>query len=154
MQRMLQMCVLMPTPPLIAVMDIDHFKWANDKYGHAVGDKVLRMVAARLSATCRRGEDFVARYGGDELVAVLPGVTIGGEMGLADRILFAIREIEVPVDGAIVRVSCSLGMARAKPSDTVEEWFQRADNALYRAKRAGRDRGQLAEASPEEPASA
>lgn len=146
--RMTQMCVLMPTPPLLAVIDIDHFKWVNDKYGHAVGDQVIRKVAAHLSATCRRGEDFVARYGGDELVAILEGVAVGSDAAQADRILFAIREIEVPAGSDVLRVSCSLGLARAKPGDTPETWFQRADDALYQSKRAGRDRATSADVSP------
>jgi diguanylate cyclase (GGDEF)-like protein len=148
MKRMTEMCVLMSTPPLLVVMDIDHFKWVNDKHGHDVGDKAIKAVAARLRATCRRAEDFVGRFGGDEMVAVLDGIAPGLELAQGDRILFAIREIELPVDKEILRMSCSIGMARAKPGESPEDWFRRGDNALYRSKRAGRDRATSAELTP------
>jgi diguanylate cyclase (GGDEF)-like protein len=150
MKRMTEMVVLMNTAPLLVVLDIDHFKWVNDKHGHDVGDKAIKAVAARMRATCRRAEDFVARFGGDEMVAVLDGIAPGQELAQADRILFAIREIELPLDKEVLRMSCSLGMSRAKPADSPEDWFRRADNALYRSKRAGRDRATSAELTPPE----
>lgn len=143
LKRMANMSVLMATPPLLFMMDIDHFKSVNDEHGHDVGDRAIRMVAARIGATFRRAEDFVARYGGDEFVGILDGVAPGQELAQSDRVLFAIRDIELPTDKGTLRVSCSMGMARAKPGESAEDWFRRADGALYKAKRGGRDRGCL-----------
>ena len=145
MKRLADLVVFMPNPPLLVVLDVDHFKWVNDKYGHDVGDLALRSVGVRLGATCRRGDDFVARFGGDEFVCVLDGVTPGGEKAQADRILFELRQVEVPVGKESLRLSCSMGLARARAGDAPLEWFRRADEALYRAKRAGRDRACVAE---------
>jgi diguanylate cyclase (GGDEF)-like protein len=141
----------MPNPPLLMVIDIDHFKWVNDRFGHDVGDLAIRSVAARLGAACRRGEDFVARYGGDEFVAILDGVAPGTEAAQADRILFAIREIEIPTPKEPLRLSCSIGIARALGGESPPDWFRRADNALYRAKRLGRDRAAIGDATSEGP---
>jgi PleD family two-component response regulator len=68
-------------------------------------------------------------------------------MAQADRILFAVREIELPLEGEVLRLSCSVGLARAKPGESPEAWFRRADNALYRSKRMGRDRATSADAA-------
>jgi diguanylate cyclase (GGDEF)-like protein len=147
LRRMADLAVFMPNPPLLMVLDVDHFKWVNDRFGHDIGDLALRSVAARLGATCRRGEDFLARFGGDEFVGVLDGVTLGTDAAQADRILFAIREIEIPTPKEPLRLSCSLGMARATAGEAPVDWFRRADEALYRAKRMGRDRAVIADAS-------
>jgi diguanylate cyclase (GGDEF)-like protein len=147
LKRMADLAVFLPTPPLLLVIDIDHFKWINDRFGHDTGDLALRTIGARLSATCRRGEDFVARYGGDEFVAVLDGVAFGREAAQVDRILFAIRDVELATPREPLRLSCSIGAARARGGEAPEDWFRRADEALYRAKRAGRDRGVIAETS-------
>jgi diguanylate cyclase (GGDEF)-like protein len=146
LKRMSDLSVFMANPPLLLVLDIDHFKWVNDRFGHDTGDLAIRSVASRLGATFRRGEDFLARYGGDEFVGVLDGIAAGTDMAQADRILFAIREIEIPTPKEPLRLSCSVGLARAKPGETPQDWFRRADEALYRAKRAGRDRAASAEA--------
>jgi diguanylate cyclase (GGDEF)-like protein len=148
LQRMASMAVLMASPPLLLVLDVDHFKWVNDRFGHETGDLVLRTIALRFGAACRRGQDFLARYGGDEFVAVLDSVSIGAEMAQADRILFAMRDVEIPTGKEPLRVSCSMGLARARAGETPQDWFRRADEALYRAKRAGRDRAVFEAAAP------
>jgi diguanylate cyclase (GGDEF)-like protein len=130
----------MPTPPLLLVLDVDHFKWVNDRYGHDTGDLAIRSVAARLAASFRRGEDFVARFGGDEFVAILESIPPGSEAAQADRLLFSVREVEVATSEGPLRLSCSVGMARASAGETPQDWFKRADDALYQAKRLGRDR--------------
>lgn len=146
LRRMSDLAVFMPTPPLLLVLDVDHFKWVNDRYGHDTGDLAIRSVAARLAATYRRGEDFVARFGGDEFVAILENIPLGSEAAQADRLLFSVREVEIATSGEPLRLSCSVGMARASAGEAPQDWFKRADDALYQAKRLGRDRAVAAEA--------
>ncbi|AIB14404.1 hypothetical protein ABAZ39_21035 (plasmid) [Azospirillum argentinense] len=124
-------------------IDLDGFKPVNDRLGHDAGDLVLRQVGERLAA-CFRGDDVVARLGGDEFAAVLPqraGVEPPDLDGLARRIIEAVNE-PVSVQGEAVRVGCSLGIALwPEDSPDVTETLRRADQALYQAKRAGRNRG-------------
>jgi diguanylate cyclase (GGDEF)-like protein len=139
---------LVARPPVMLVIDIDHFKWANDTYGHEVGDQLLRQLGARLRATCREKQDFIARFGGDEFVIVVEGADPGTEVTVAERVLFTLSEIEIATSGEPLRVSASIGSARCRAGDTTEAWFRRADQALYQAKRAGRDRHVSADAKP------
>ncbi|NUB25823.1 GGDEF domain-containing protein [Azospirillum brasilense] len=124
-------------------IDLDGFKPVNDRLGHDAGDLVLRQVGERLAA-CFRGDDVVARLGGDEFAAVLPqraGAEPPDLDGLARRIIEAVNE-PVSVQGEAVRVGCSLGIALwPEDSPDVAETLRRADQALYQAKRAGRNRG-------------
>lgn len=124
-------------------IDLDGFKPVNDRLGHDAGDLVLRQVGERLAA-CFRGDDVVARLGGDEFAAVLPqraGAEPPDLDGLARRIIEAVNE-PVSVAGEAVRVGCSLGIALwPEDSPDVAETLRRADQALYQAKRAGRNRG-------------
>lgn len=133
-------------------IDLDGFKPVNDRLGHDVGDVVLRQVGGRLAA-CFRGDDVVARLGGDEFAAVLPmrpGAAPPDLDELADRIIAAVNE-PVVVKGEAVRVGCSIGIARW-PADTadVAEALRFADQALYQAKRDGRNRAvRWSDARPE-----
>ncbi|CAO3377365.1 diguanylate cyclase domain-containing protein [Azospirillum argentinense] len=124
-------------------IDLDGFKPVNDRLGHDAGDLVLRQVGERLAA-CFRGDDVVARLGGDEFAAVLPqraGAEPPDLDGLARRIIEAVNE-PVSIEGEAVRVGCSLGIALwPEDSPDVAETLRRADQALYQAKRAGRNRG-------------
>ncbi|MBK3736141.1 diguanylate cyclase (GGDEF)-like protein [Azospirillum brasilense] len=124
-------------------LDLDGFKPVNDRLGHDAGDLVLRQVGERLAA-CFRGDDVVARLGGDEFAAVLPqraGAEPPDLDGLARRIIEAVNE-PVSVQGEAVRVGCSLGIALwPEDSPDVAETLRRADQALYQAKRDGRNRG-------------
>ncbi|MFC5357868.1 diguanylate cyclase domain-containing protein [Azospirillum himalayense] len=124
-------------------IDLDGFKPVNDRLGHDAGDLVLRQVGERLAA-CFRGDDVVARLGGDEFAAVLPqraGAEPPDLDGLARRIIEAVNE-PVSIQGEAVRVGCSLGIALwPEDSPDVAETLRRADQALYQAKRAGRNRG-------------
>ncbi|UKJ75153.1 GGDEF domain-containing protein [Azospirillum brasilense] len=124
-------------------IDLDGFKPVNDRLGHDAGDLVLRQVGERLAA-CFRGDDVVARLGGDEFAAVLPqraGAEPPDLDGLARRIIDAVNE-PVSIQGEAVRVGCSLGIALwPEDSPDVTEALRRADQALYLAKRAGRNRG-------------
>ncbi len=127
-------------------IDVDHFKAVNDSHGHAVGDEVLRAVAARLQDGVRSG-DVVARFGGEEFVILVRGVTAQVAHTVAERHRQAVATLNLsPINGP-ARVSISVGVAahhESKPFDSVEAMLRRADRALYDSKRAGRNRVTLA----------
>lgn len=128
----------LPGPlPTAVMLDIDHFKAVNDTHGHAVGDTVLREVAARL-LTALGPDDLIGRYGGEEFAALLPGGTDGAEV--AERMRGAVRASPVMTDAGPVAVTISVGVARLGPERDLDEALIRADAALYRAKDTGRDR--------------
>lgn len=135
------------TPLGLVMIDIDHFKSFNDRYGHGEGDDCLCRVAATLCAVPRRPADLVARYGGEEFVAVLPDTPFDGVAKLAAEMLEAVRGLGIPHagnDGGVV--TCSLGAAAvAVPAGHVAgDLLKAADDALYRAKNEGRARVALA----------
>lgn len=146
------------TPLGVLVLDIDHFKKVNDMYGHLAGDAVIQRVAWVLRNQIRR-QDFAARYGGEEFVVLLPDATPAVVLAAAQRIADAVRAESVPVDGARVEVTVSLGghVQSIHPGLRWEELLSAADAALYEAKHDGRDRvvlsavsrAQLAPAQPE-----
>lgn len=129
-----------------AMIDIDHFKRLNDRWGHAIGDEVLRHVAGLARAHLARGAGeraFVGRIGGEEFLAVMPGCGLPQACALVDaaRATLARQVLRRAADGASLgRISFSAGVACARPEDTDETLIDRADAALYAAKRAGRDR--------------
>ena len=123
------------TPLSVVVFDIDHFKRVNDNHGHAVGDDVLRSVAQALSAMARV-TDVVARWGGEEFVALLPG-GLDGARSYAERTRAAVAALDVPAPGPL---TLSAGIAELGLGEPFEAALARADAYLYEAKRAGRDR--------------
>lgn len=126
-------------PMTLLLLDIDHFKIANDHHGHSVGDEVLRTVATAIRAQLR-ASDGAGRYGGDEFGVLLPATTPAQALRLAEAILDAIRAAGI-THLPDMRITASIGMAPARRSHaTVEDWIDEADAALYTAKRAGRDR--------------
>jgi diguanylate cyclase (GGDEF)-like protein/putative nucleotidyltransferase with HDIG domain len=126
----------------LLVLDIDHFKLVNDAFGHLQGDDVLRMVAALLQQAARPG-DFIARYAGDEMVALLPGSTLEEAVAMAEQLRADVAAASCPRrDGAPlpVRLTVSIGVASAPAhGQSLDELFAAADGALYRAKRRGRN---------------
>ncbi len=130
-------------PMAVIFLDLDHFKSVNDKYGHQAGDIVLRM-AASLLMDCTREEDVVARYGGEEFIVVLPGHAEESARIVADRIINVFRSTQYEVhEDTVIGITASLGIAvQGGEADypDVEELIRAADNAVYAAKRAGRDR--------------
>jgi diguanylate cyclase (GGDEF)-like protein len=131
-----------PGAPEVAVLfiDLDRFKLVNDHLGHAVGDELLVQVAARLRASIRQG-DTVGRYGGDEFVAVLNGLTTGqGASAIADRIVATMgRPFHLSVEDP-VSIGASVGIAFAQAGMDVAAVLREADSAMYEAKVGGRGR--------------
>lgn len=126
-------------PLTLAVWDIDWFKRINDRLGHAAGDRVLAGVAQALAAGLR-ADDTLARYGGEEFALLLPGVALADALAVCERIRAGIATAEFPVDGGSVPVTVSCGLAEFRAGDGVRSAFERADAALYAAKRGGRNR--------------
>lgn len=125
----------------VIVLDVDHFKRVNDGHGHAAGDAVLREVVRRCEAALRP-EDLLARLGGEEFVALLPGASIAGAVEAAERLRAALAHAPVDVGGVSLAITASFGCSAFDPAEpaSVAGLLARADEALYRAKRAGRDR--------------
>ena len=124
----------------VVVLDVDHFKRVNDTHGHAAGDVVLAEVAARAQRALR-SEDLLARIGGEELAALLPGATLAAAAEVAERIRHAVCDTAIPVGTAAIHVSVSLGCAALEAEEReAASLLARADARLYDAKRAGRNR--------------
>ena len=124
----------------LLVIDLDHFKAVNDTHGHAIGDRVLAVVASILSESMR-ASDIVVRYGGEEFVILARATSPEVAARLGERVLNAVRAMKVSCPGnCTLSLTASVGVASRQPGDTRETLFNRADAALYEAKRAGRDR--------------
>ncbi|SDD79211.1 GGDEF domain-containing protein [Aquimonas voraii] len=126
-------------PLALAVWDIDAFKAINDTYGHKAGDKVLFAVAQVLRKHLR-STDFVARVGGEEFVSLLPGAELAQAQRLCEELRRKISAIGFHFGGKPVKVTTSVGLTALRPEDDADSVFERADQALYQAKRNGRDR--------------
>ncbi|MCP5159083.1 MAG: GGDEF domain-containing protein [Gammaproteobacteria bacterium] len=125
-------------PLTFLIWDIDHFKQINDRHGHDIGDEVLREVARQLNSRLR-STDFVARYGGEEFAMLLPGADIEAALQLAEQIRHHIAESGFRYGEAHIPVTISCGLASFQPGDCLESVFKRADQALYQAKKTGRN---------------
>ncbi|UVE18675.1 GGDEF domain-containing protein [Pseudomonas sp. LS44] len=122
----------------LALIDLDHFKRINDMYGHAAGDRVLQTFAA-VARACLRDGDILARYGGEEFVLLLPNTDADQFSSCCERLREAYAGAE-PVGVAVSPISLSVGMTLLVTGDDLDEALHRADQALYRAKRSGRNR--------------
>ena len=119
----------------LLMLDIDHFKTINDTFGHQAGDHVLIEIASRLRRSLR-GSDMVARWGGEEFVVLLRDCALPDALRLAEDIRAAIAEVPF---GALGSLTVSVGAAEVRADEDLTSWLGRADQALYRAKRAGRN---------------
>jgi two-component system cell cycle response regulator len=129
-------------PIAFLIMDIDHFKAVNDTYGHDAGDEVLREFAGRISANVR-GIDLACRYGGEEFVVVMPDTDMALAWTVAERLRKSVEEASFAIsrDPHQIHVTISIGIAGSEGDvDSADKLLHRADQALYRAKREGRNR--------------
>lgn len=135
----------------VLMLDLDHFKAVNDTFGHATGDAVL-ITFVDLCGRMLRSDDVLVRWGGEEFLALLPGTTKEAAVKVAERIRAAVAKAgALTLDGSRIGITVSIGVAEAEGTD-VDELIRRADTALYRAKRGGRDC--VVAAKPSEPGSA
>ncbi|MGP6462278.1 diguanylate cyclase [Pseudomonas parakoreensis] len=126
----------------LAMLDLDHFKRINDNYGHLAGDKVLKIIATVLRKRLR-GADFIARFGGEEFVLLLPATTPAVGAKLLETLRAAIEACPFHFKGERVTITISMGLASFKPGEHSDLVLKRADQALYRAKNGGRNRVEL-----------
>jgi diguanylate cyclase len=127
---------------LLAVLDVDHFKRINDSYGHLAGDRVLKIIAGELHKRLRK-TDFIARYGGEEFVLLIPATPLDGGVQLLETLRTAIEACPFHFKGEPVTITLSAGLAEFRGEEAAEAAFERADQALYRAKAGGRNRIEL-----------
>ncbi len=140
-------CCVDKSPLAVLLADIDYFKSYNDRLGHLAGDACLRIVAQAIDGAFDHSEGFVARYGGEEFVVVLSGIGFDAASAIAERIREAVgaRALPHPGNGAVGHVTLSIGAASLNPDcpEDAVSLLLRADAALYRAKRNGRDRTEV-----------
>jgi len=137
-------------PVALLLIDIDHFKAFNDTFGHLTGDQVLRLVAIALKQNVK-GQDIAARYGGEEFAIILPGTTLRSALTVADHVRRAVMTKELMKRSTgehLGRVTVSIGVAVLQKDEAAQSLIERADNCLYAAKRAGRNRV-ICETDPE-----
>lgn len=123
----------------LLLIDLDHFKQVNDSHGHPAGDQALRSLAQLLTKTLRE-MDFVCRYGGDEFAVICPGSHLHEAATAAERVRQAVATTPVPLEDVALPLTLSVGVCEVGHSEIAEGLIQRADQALYAAKQAGRNR--------------
>lgn len=126
-------------PGVMIIWDIDDFKGINDAYGHRAGDRVLQSVATCFKTGARRGCDLAARIGGEEFAMLLDGIGMAEALKIANEVRAAVEGLRFHFRGNPVRVTVSCGVTEITSPDTAEAAFDRADSALYRAKRGGKN---------------
>jgi diguanylate cyclase (GGDEF)-like protein len=127
-------------PLSVLLLDVDHFKQINDRYGHAAGDQVLSAVGKLLSSNLR-GSDFAARWGGEEFVVALTNTESEGGRVAAERARVSVEELVIDDgSGQRIAVTASVGLASLQPDESLEQLMDRADRAMYAAKYGGRNR--------------
>lgn len=138
LKREIELAYRQKSPLSILVLDIDHFKVINDTYGHASGDKALRQLADNIKHTMR-GSDIAFRYGGEEFTLILNNTTQDDARIVANRLRVAASQLSCEDDKHTFGFTISVGIAQLKTGETASELFDRADKALYEAKKAGRN---------------
>lgn len=131
-----------PSSTAVLMIDVDYFKAINDKQGHAAGDEVLRIVAERLRVGAR-AMDAVGRYGGEEFLMLLSGVDAAEAVQVGERVREQVASTAILFDQQGIAVTCSIGVALTADSCDADALIRRADEALYRAKAAGRNRVEI-----------
>jgi two-component system chemotaxis family response regulator WspR len=128
----------------LLMIDVDHFKALNDRYGHTTGDAVLRAIVRSLTTALRRPSDLLARYGGEEFAIILPGVDLRGAMLVAEHMREAVERRRIPNEGSDASrfVTLSVGVVCEQPTEGgfPLQMLERVDAALYSAKSQGRNR--------------
>ena len=142
-EHSLKLQYLLRQTATLVMVDLDNFKQVNDTCGHAAGDETLRAVSECLERTFIRKSDIVARYGGDEFAVILNDTLASDAGRLVERFLDRVEKIDIPGVSDRVDVTCSAGYTELHPEDTVKTLVSRADQALYQAKQAGRNRAML-----------
>jgi diguanylate cyclase len=120
------------------MLDIDFFKRINDEFGHLVGDKVLRMIAKEMKRNCRES-DFLARFGGEEFILLLPQTPLHDAVLAVEKIRKHIETRPFHFQNKPVPLTISAGVAQYSNGEEIETWLARADSALYSSKRNGRN---------------
>jgi len=124
-------------PPFSLIMfDIDYFKRVNDKFGHSVGDEVLKQLCRLIRGLIRQG-DLLIRWGGEEFILLLPATEMKEAEPFAERVRLEVEQETFPKVG---QITISLGVAQLREGDSIDDLIKRVDNSLYKAKRQGRNR--------------
>jgi diguanylate cyclase (GGDEF)-like protein/PAS domain S-box-containing protein len=126
-------------PLALAMLDLDHFKAVNDDFGHLVGDEALRAVAVAVRTALRR-QDHASRYGGEEFVVLLPETTLDGARQVVERMREEVAALRIARTAGDVRITMSAGVVAYREGESFDSMLNRADDALYEAKEAGRNR--------------
>ncbi|NDL64109.1 sensor domain-containing diguanylate cyclase [Acerihabitans arboris] len=126
----------------MAIIDIDHFKHINDRYGHGAGDRVIQHIAHLIQATLRRS-DSVCRWGGDEFLVLLKGCRGDEALARMETLARVIEQTEVSTDRAVIKVTVSCGVAEHRGMENLDALIDRADIVLYQAKQAGRNQAKM-----------
>ncbi|MBU2710347.1 GGDEF domain-containing protein [Zooshikella harenae] len=138
LHRELQVCKREKQPLSLLVLDLDHFKQINDNYGHSAGDYVLKQTVACLHNSLRN-VDMVFRYGGEEFIVLLSKTSKKAATVVAERLRKSIEDMQCQFNNAAIPLTVSLGTSTLQAKDTIQDLFNRADQALYRAKASGRN---------------
>lgn len=138
--KVLENCKAIGQPLCVALFDIDDFKAVNDTYGHHAGDMVLSATAESISTYVRRGSDWGARYGGEELFTCFVGVPLQDGRKILERIRQHIEENLILIDDYSISVTVSVGLAELEMNETPAALLARCDHLLYQAKRKGKNR--------------
>jgi len=145
LERVADLSFLLNSSPCLLMIDVDRFKSINDRFGHPLGDEVLRRISDALVRQFLRREDFVARYGGEEFVVIIPDSTLQNAKKRADRAREAVSELSITTAKGPLTVTISIGISCLAEGDSGKSWLSRADAALYEAKSTGRNKVHVAD---------
>ncbi|MBI2732053.1 MAG: GGDEF domain-containing protein [Aquabacterium sp.] len=128
----------------VMIVDLDHFKHINDEHGHPAGDLVLQAAAEAMTAAIMRPCDLLARYGGEEFIVLLPDITEDGAQVVAERLRTQVERLRIDLPSRSIGITCSVGYTCVIPGHELnaDDLIRQADQALYQAKLAGRNRSQ------------